>query len=45
MRQVDPWRALFVQSGPNWDAERAESEFDMAMEAMEKLVMNRLWHL
>lgn len=34
-----------MQSGPNWDAERAESEFDMAMEAMEKLVMNRLWHL
>lgn len=45
MRQVDPWRALFVQNGQDWDPERAESEFDMAMEAMEKLVMNRLWHL
>ncbi|GAA5944912.1 uncharacterized protein JCM15063_001989 [Sporobolomyces koalae] len=25
--------------------ERAEIEFDLTMEAMEKLVMNRLWHL
>lgn len=27
------------------DSERGEIEFDMAMEAMEKLVMNRVWHL
>ncbi|KAK4046200.1 hypothetical protein OIV83_006275 [Microbotryomycetes sp. JL201] len=41
MRAVDPWKSYFTQYEP----ERAEVEFDMAMEAMEKLVMNRLWHL
>jgi hypothetical protein len=41
MRTVEPWKGLFVEH----DAERAEAEFDLAMEAMEKLVMNRLWHL
>lgn len=41
MRNVDPWKE--VLAGP--DIERAEDEFDLAMEAMEKLVMNRLWHL
>lgn len=41
MRAVDPWKELFVE----YDLESAEMEFDMAMEAMEKLVMNRLWHL
>jgi hypothetical protein len=25
--------------------ERAEAEFELSLEAMEKLVMNRLWHL
>ncbi|GAA6063984.1 hypothetical protein JCM10212_002416, partial [Sporobolomyces blumeae] len=28
-----------------YGVERAEAEFDLTMEAMEKLVMNRLWHL
>jgi len=41
MRTVDPWRTLLAES----DAESGEAEFDMALEAMEKLVMNRLWHL
>lgn len=41
MRTVDPWRAALVEGGP----ERGEAEFDMALEAMEKLVMNRVWHL
>lgn len=41
MRNVDPWKAALAQA----DRERGEAEFDMAMEAMEKLVMNRLWHL
>ena len=41
MRTVDPWRAILAESGP----EAGEAEFDMALEAMEKLVMNRLWHL
>ncbi|KAM0787741.1 hypothetical protein ACM66B_003798 [Microbotryomycetes sp. NB124-2] len=41
MRAVDPWKSYFTQH----DSERAEVEFDMATEAMEKLVMNRLWHL
>ncbi|GAA5861699.1 hypothetical protein JCM3774_002675 [Rhodotorula dairenensis] len=44
MRQVDPWKSLL---DVDWrdDPERAEAEFDLALEAMEKLVMNRLWHL
>ncbi|KAK4056939.1 hypothetical protein OIO90_002189 [Microbotryomycetes sp. JL221] len=41
MRAVEPWKSYFIDHEP----ERAEIEFDMAMEAMEKLVMNRLWHL
>lgn len=41
MRTVDPWRALLAEADP----EAGEAEFDMALEAMEKLVMNRLWHL
>ncbi|SCV74335.1 BQ2448_6767 [Microbotryum intermedium] len=41
MKGVDPWRKLFVEMEP----ERAEMEFDLAVEAMEKLVMNRVWHL
>lgn len=41
MRGVDPWRSMVDGSA----GERGEDEFDMAMEAMEKLVMNRLWHL
>ena len=44
MRQVDPWKSML---DVDWrdDPERAEAEFDLALEAMEKLVMNRLWHL
>ncbi|BGP39974.1 hypothetical protein JCM10450v2_003954 [Rhodotorula kratochvilovae] len=44
MRTVDPWKSLL---DVDWrdDPERAEAEFDLALEAMEKLVMNRLWHL
>ncbi|GAA6021439.1 hypothetical protein JCM10207_004734 [Rhodosporidiobolus poonsookiae] len=44
MRTVDPWKSLL---NVDWrdDPERAEAEFDLALEAMEKLVMNRLWHL
>lgn len=41
MRGVDPWRSMLAEN----DSERGELEFDMAMEAMEKLVMNRVWHL
>ncbi|SGY44678.1 BQ5605_C001g00189 [Microbotryum silenes-dioicae] len=41
MKGVDPWRKLFVEFEP----ERADMEFDLAVEAMEKLVMNRVWHL
>lgn len=41
MRSVEPWKGVLAD--PNF--ERAEAEFDMAMEAMEKLVMNRVWHL
>ncbi|GAA5860529.1 hypothetical protein JCM1840_000287 [Sporobolomyces johnsonii] len=47
MRAVDPWKTMILEEarkGPE-GAERAEAEFDLAMEAMEKLVMNRLWHL
>ncbi|GAA5954727.1 hypothetical protein JCM21900_005134 [Sporobolomyces salmonicolor] len=47
MRGVDPWKTIILEearTGPA-GAERAEAEFDLAMEAMEKLVMNRLWHL
>ncbi|GAA5978784.1 hypothetical protein JCM11641_006175 [Rhodosporidiobolus odoratus] len=44
MRACDPWKSI-VEVDWRDDAERAEQEFDMAMEAMEKLVMNRLWHL
>lgn len=44
MRTVDPWKSLL---DVDWrdDPERAEAEFDLTLEAMEKLVMNRLWHL
>ncbi|BGP32017.1 hypothetical protein JCM10296v2_003796 [Rhodotorula toruloides] len=44
MRHTDPWKSML---DVDWrdDPERAEQEFDLAMEAMEKLVMNRLWHL
>ena len=41
MRSIDPWRTILA--GP--DVDRGELEFEMAVEAMEKLVMNRLWHL
>lgn len=41
MRGVDPWKSI-LNSG---DRELGEMEFDMTLEAMEKLVMNRLWHL
>ena len=41
MRLFDPWKASLLEH----DTERGEAEFDMALEAMEKLVMNRLWHL
>ncbi|KAL8293365.1 hypothetical protein RQP46_000066 [Phenoliferia psychrophenolica] len=41
MRTVEPWRSMVDGTA----GERGEDEFDMAMEAMEKLVMNRLWHL
>lgn len=41
MRAVDPWKSMVM----DLDAERGEAEYDMATEAMEKLVMNRLWHL
>ncbi|GAA5851269.1 hypothetical protein JCM8547_004190 [Rhodosporidiobolus lusitaniae] len=44
MRQTDPWKSI-VEVENRDDPERGEAEFDMAMEAMEKLVMNRLWHL
>lgn len=41
MRAVEPWKEALADK----DGERGEAEFDMAMEAMEKLVMNRVWHL
>ena len=41
MRSFDPWKASLMEN----EGERGEAEFDMALEAMEKLVMNRLWHL
>ncbi|ORY92652.1 hypothetical protein BCR35DRAFT_298132 [Leucosporidium creatinivorum] len=41
MRGVDPWRSYWRE----YEGERAEEEFEMSMEAMEKLVMNRVWHL
>lgn len=41
MRAVDPWKSILTAGDP----ELGEMEFDMALEAMEKLVMNRLWHL
>ncbi|GAA6027228.1 hypothetical protein JCM8097_002504 [Rhodosporidiobolus ruineniae] len=44
MRACDPWKSI-VEVEYRHDPERAEAEFDLAMEAMEKLVMNRLWHL
>ncbi|GAA5910721.1 hypothetical protein JCM6882_002061 [Rhodosporidiobolus microsporus] len=44
MRSCDPWKSI-VEVEWRHDPERGEAEFDMAMEAMEKLVMNRLWHL
>ncbi|GAA5824269.1 hypothetical protein JCM11251_001588 [Rhodosporidiobolus azoricus] len=44
MRACDPWKSI-VEVEWRQDPERGEAEFDMAMEAMEKLVMNRLWHL
>jgi hypothetical protein len=44
MRTCDPWRSI-VEVECKGDPERGEMEFEMAMEAMEKLVMNRLWHL
>lgn len=49
MRSVDPWRGYFAPGGvgdkEGWSAERREAEFEVAGEAMEKLVMNRVWHL
>lgn len=44
MRTVDPWKSLLAVDWRD-DPEQAEAEFDLALEAMEKLVMNRLWHL
>ncbi|BGP16072.1 hypothetical protein JCM10213_006792 [Rhodosporidiobolus nylandii] len=44
MRACDPWKST-VEVENRDDPERGELEFDMAMEAMEKLVMNRVWHL
>lgn len=44
MRTVDPWKSLLDVDRRD-DPERAEAEFDLTLEAMEKLVMNRLWHL
>ena len=41
MRSFDPWKVSLMEN----EGERGEAEFDMALEAMEKLVMNRLWHL
>lgn len=41
MRNVEPWKSVVADR----NVERGEGEFDMAMEAMEKLVMNRVWHL
>lgn len=40
MRSIDPWREILSARD-----EQGEAEFDMALEAMEKLVMNRVWHL
>lgn len=51
MRDIEPWKSIIalpppISSGKEGDDDaRGEKEFDMAMEAMEKLVMNRLWHL
>lgn len=38
MRNVEPWKSVVADR----KVERGEAEFDMAMEAMEKLVMNRV---
>ncbi|GJN89339.1 hypothetical protein Rhopal_002319-T1 [Rhodotorula paludigena] len=43
MRTVDPWKSLLAVDWRD-DPEQAEAEVDLALEAMEKLVMNRLWH-
>ncbi|KAI5476770.1 hypothetical protein MNV49_007285 [Pseudohyphozyma bogoriensis] len=45
MRTVDPWKAALLAAEREGRSERGEQEFEMAGEAMEKLVMNRLWHL
>ncbi|KAM0750126.1 hypothetical protein T439DRAFT_326091 [Meredithblackwellia eburnea MCA 4105] len=52
MRLVEPWKSMVTNStmgnsggGEDGEVGRGELEFDMSMEAMEKLVMNRLWHL
>ena len=49
MRSVEPWRGYFAAGGvgdrEGWSADRREAEFEVAGEAMEKLVMNRVWHL
>ncbi|KAK4700285.1 Rab5 GDP/GTP exchange factor, partial [Phenoliferia sp. Uapishka_3] len=42
MRATDPWARMLLEGekGEGGYSERGEQEFDMAMEAMEKLVMN-----